>query len=94
MALGDADCDGSAQEEGRSREPDVIARGSALECFTEGPETSSLIRNLRGVCGDLVARETAVEKFLGEGGCPSPSPIPFPEAASRARSAGRVAQGA
>ncbi|XP_019357997.1 PREDICTED: tubulin-specific chaperone D [Gavialis gangeticus] len=64
MALSGADGDDSAQEEGGSREPDVIAQGSALECFTEGPETSGLIRNLRGVCGDLVARETAVEKFI------------------------------
>lgn len=68
MALGEADALGPEAEESRAQELDVIARGSALESFTESQEVRGLVGGLAAVCGDRAARETAVEKFIGEHG--------------------------
>uniref|UniRef100_U3ITR5 Tubulin-specific chaperone D n=1 Tax=Anas platyrhynchos platyrhynchos TaxID=8840 RepID=U3ITR5_ANAPP len=64
MALGEADALGPEAEESRAQELDVIARGSALESFTESQEVRGLVGGLAAVCGDRAARETAVEKFI------------------------------
>uniref|UniRef100_A0A8B9BHY6 Tubulin-specific chaperone D n=1 Tax=Anser brachyrhynchus TaxID=132585 RepID=A0A8B9BHY6_9AVES len=68
MALGEADALGPEAEESRAQELDVIARGNALESFTESQEVRGLVGGLAAVCGDRTARETAVEKFIGEHG--------------------------
>uniref|UniRef100_A0A8B9BI83 Tubulin-specific chaperone D n=1 Tax=Anser brachyrhynchus TaxID=132585 RepID=A0A8B9BI83_9AVES len=64
MALGEADALGPEAEESRAQELDVIARGNALESFTESQEVRGLVGGLAAVCGDRTARETAVEKFI------------------------------
>lgn len=64
MAVGETD--GVGSEESGSREADVISRGNILESFTESQEVRALLGNLRTVCGDPVAQEVIVEKFIGE----------------------------
>uniref|UniRef100_A0A8B9BHQ4 Tubulin-specific chaperone D n=1 Tax=Anser brachyrhynchus TaxID=132585 RepID=A0A8B9BHQ4_9AVES len=63
-AAGSADALGPEAEESRAQELDVIARGNALESFTESQEVRGLVGGLAAVCGDRTARETAVEKFI------------------------------
>lgn len=53
------------QEDNRSLEPDVIARGNILERFTESKEAGELINSLRLVHEDLILQETAIQKFKG-----------------------------
>ncbi|NXF07394.1 TBCD protein, partial [Smithornis capensis] len=52
-------------EEGEEREPGAVSERSVLESFTESREVAELIGNLRGVFGELVTREMAVERFIG-----------------------------
>ncbi|NWV07754.1 TBCD protein, partial [Ptilonorhynchus violaceus] len=52
-------------EEGEEREPGAISERNILESFTESREVAELIGNLRGVFGELVTREMAVERFIG-----------------------------
>ncbi|NXE95430.1 TBCD protein, partial [Menura novaehollandiae] len=52
-------------EEGEEREPGAISERNILDSFTESREVAELIGNLRGVFGELVAREMAVERFIG-----------------------------
>ncbi|NXJ70314.1 TBCD protein, partial [Rostratula benghalensis] len=52
-------------EDGRSQEPGVATTRNILESFTESQEVRELIGNLKGVFGDLVAREMTMEKFIG-----------------------------
>ncbi|NXJ76277.1 TBCD protein, partial [Trogon melanurus] len=52
-------------EEGRNEEGGVDTTRNILESFTESREVRELIGNLKGVFGDLVTREMAVEKFIG-----------------------------
>ncbi|NXD55641.1 TBCD protein, partial [Corvus moneduloides] len=52
-------------EEGEEREPGAISEKNILESFTESREVAELIGNLRGVFGELVTREMAVERFIG-----------------------------
>ncbi|KAJ6660430.1 hypothetical protein lerEdw1_017854 [Lerista edwardsae] len=63
MVLNEMNGDGSEQEDNKGLEPDVIARGSILESFTESQEIRDLINNLISVHEDLTLRETAVQKF-------------------------------
>ncbi|KAM6050827.1 tubulin-specific chaperone D isoform 1-T3 [Chlamydotis macqueenii] len=65
MALGEMDGAGSEPEEGKNQEPGVITTRNILESFTESQEVRALIGNLKGAFGDLVTRETTVEKFIG-----------------------------
>ncbi|XP_077183676.1 tubulin-specific chaperone D isoform X1 [Paroedura picta] len=51
------------QEDNRTLEPDVIARGNILESFTESKEARELINSLRLVHEDLISQETAIQKF-------------------------------
>ncbi|NWV20149.1 TBCD protein, partial [Origma solitaria] len=52
-------------EEGEEREPGAISERSILDSFTESREVAELIGNLKGVFGELVTREMAVERFIG-----------------------------
>ncbi|NXM31164.1 TBCD protein, partial [Oxyruncus cristatus] len=52
-------------EEGEEREPGAVSERGVLESFTESREVAELIANLRGVFGELVTREMAVERFVG-----------------------------
>ncbi|NXD62365.1 TBCD protein, partial [Eolophus roseicapillus] len=52
-------------EEGKNQETGVTTTRSILESFTESQEVRGLIGNLKGAFGDLVTRETIVEKFVG-----------------------------
>ncbi|NWW17719.1 TBCD protein, partial [Falcunculus frontatus] len=52
-------------EEGEEREPGAISERNILDSFTESREVAELIGNLRGVFGELVTREMAVERFIG-----------------------------
>ncbi|NXB05915.1 TBCD protein, partial [Cnemophilus loriae] len=52
-------------EEGEEREPGAISERNILDSFTESREGAELIGNLRGVFGELVTREMAVERFIG-----------------------------
>ncbi|NXH11578.1 TBCD protein, partial [Bucco capensis] len=52
-------------EEGNNQEPGFLTTRNFLESFTESQEVRGLIGNLKGVFGDLVAREMTVEKFIG-----------------------------
>ncbi|KFW79471.1 Tubulin-specific chaperone D, partial [Manacus vitellinus] len=52
-------------EEGEEREPGAVSERGFLESFTESREVAELIANLRGVFGELVTREMAVERFVG-----------------------------
>ncbi|TRZ19305.1 hypothetical protein HGM15179_007783 [Zosterops borbonicus] len=56
---------GREPEEGEEREPGAISERNILESFTESREVAELIGNLRGVFGELVTREMAVERFIG-----------------------------
>ncbi|XP_064531752.1 tubulin-specific chaperone D [Pseudopipra pipra] len=56
---------GPGPEEGEEREPGAVSERSFLESFTESREVAELIANLRGVFGELVTREMAVERFVG-----------------------------
>uniref|UniRef100_A0A8U7NA86 Tubulin-specific chaperone D n=1 Tax=Corvus moneduloides TaxID=1196302 RepID=A0A8U7NA86_CORMO len=56
---------GPEPEEGEEREPGAISEKNILESFTESREVAELIGNLRGVFGELVTREMAVERFIG-----------------------------
>ncbi|NWV39827.1 TBCD protein, partial [Grantiella picta] len=51
--------------EGEEREPAAVSERSILDSFTESREVAELIGNLRGVFGELVTREMAVERFVG-----------------------------
>lgn len=66
MVLNEMNGDGSEQTDNRGLEPDVIARGSILESFTESQEIRDLINNLISVHKDLILRETAIQKFTGK----------------------------
>lgn len=66
MALGEMEGAQSDAEEGKSQEPGDISARNILESFTESQEVGALIGNLKGVFGDLVTREMAVEKFIGK----------------------------
>lgn len=57
---------GREPEEGEEREPGAISERSILDSFTESGEVAELIGNLRGVFGELVTREMAVERFIGK----------------------------
>ncbi|XP_063148743.1 tubulin-specific chaperone D [Candoia aspera] len=63
MVLNEMNNDGSEQEDNKCLEPDVIAKGNILECFTESQETQELINHLRLVYEDLILREKVLEKF-------------------------------
>ncbi|NXD20356.1 TBCD protein, partial [Spelaeornis formosus] len=52
-------------EEGDEREPGAISARSILDSFSESREVAELIGNLREVFGEQVAREMAVERFIG-----------------------------
>ncbi|NXD96985.1 TBCD protein, partial [Chaetorhynchus papuensis] len=52
-------------EEGEEREPGAVSERNILDSFTESREVAELIGNLRGVFGELVTREMAVERFIG-----------------------------
>ncbi|NXM48141.1 TBCD protein, partial [Gymnorhina tibicen] len=52
-------------EEGEEREPGAISERNILDSFAESREVAELIGNLRGVFGELVTREMAVERFIG-----------------------------
>ncbi|KFO64327.1 Tubulin-specific chaperone D, partial [Corvus brachyrhynchos] len=52
-------------EEGEEREPGATSEKNILDSFTESREVAELIGNLRGVFGELVTREMAVERFIG-----------------------------
>uniref|UniRef100_A0A8V5HI46 Tubulin-specific chaperone D n=1 Tax=Melopsittacus undulatus TaxID=13146 RepID=A0A8V5HI46_MELUD len=65
MALGEMDGVGSEPEEGKNQEASVTTTRSILESFTESQEVRGLIGNLKGAFGDLVTRESIVEKFVG-----------------------------
>uniref|UniRef100_A0A8C5TGR3 Tubulin-specific chaperone D n=1 Tax=Malurus cyaneus samueli TaxID=2593467 RepID=A0A8C5TGR3_9PASS len=56
---------GPEPEEGEEREPGAISERNILDSFTESREVAELIANLRGVFGELVTREMAVERFIG-----------------------------
>ncbi|XP_051653434.1 tubulin-specific chaperone D [Manacus candei] len=56
---------GPGPEEGEEREPGAVSERGFLESFTESREVAELIANLRGVFGELVTREMAVERFVG-----------------------------
>lgn len=66
MALDERDGAGPETEDGKSQEPGVITTRNILESFTESQEVRGLIGSLKGVFGDLVAREMAMEKFIGK----------------------------
>uniref|UniRef100_A0A8D2PLM3 Tubulin-specific chaperone D n=1 Tax=Zosterops lateralis melanops TaxID=1220523 RepID=A0A8D2PLM3_ZOSLA len=57
---------GREPEEGEEREPGAISERNILDSFTESREVAELIGNLRGVFGELVTREMAVERFIGK----------------------------
>ncbi|XP_061472447.1 tubulin-specific chaperone D isoform X2 [Rhineura floridana] len=63
MVLNEMNEDGSEQEDSGCLESDVIAKGNILESFTESQEIRELINALGSVHGDLILRETALEKF-------------------------------
>ncbi|NXU08025.1 TBCD protein, partial [Pardalotus punctatus] len=52
-------------EEGEEREPGAVSERNILDSFTESREVAELIGNLKGVFGELVTREMAVERFIG-----------------------------
>ncbi|NXF81871.1 TBCD protein, partial [Sclerurus mexicanus] len=52
-------------EEGEEPEPGAVSERGVLESFSESREVAELIGNLRGVFGELVTREMAVERFVG-----------------------------
>ncbi|NWV46550.1 TBCD protein, partial [Daphoenositta chrysoptera] len=52
-------------EEGEEREPGAVGERNILDSFAESGEVAELIGNLRGVFGELVTREMAVERFVG-----------------------------
>jgi len=66
MALDEADGAEPEPGEGRDEEPGVVTARNVLESFAESQEVRGLIGGLAGLCGDPGARETAVEKFIGE----------------------------
>lgn len=66
MALGEMEGARSDAEEGGSQEAGDIHARNILESFTESREVRALVGSLRGAFGDLVAREKAVEKFVGK----------------------------
>ncbi|XP_041315374.1 tubulin-specific chaperone D isoform X3 [Pyrgilauda ruficollis] len=59
--------DGAGREpqEGEEREPGAVSDRNILDSFTESREVAELIASLRGVFGELVTREMAVERFIG-----------------------------
>lgn len=69
-SAGPAGMDGAGPEpeEGEEREPGAISERNILDSFTESREVAELIGNLRGVFGELVTREMAVERFIGKHG--------------------------
>ncbi|KFO76294.1 Tubulin-specific chaperone D, partial [Cuculus canorus] len=52
-------------EEARGQELGPSTARNVLESFSESREVAALLGSLGAVCGDLVSREMAVEKFLG-----------------------------
>ncbi|XP_066474680.1 tubulin-specific chaperone D [Tiliqua scincoides] len=63
MVLNEMNGDGIDQDDNRGLEPDVIARGSVLESFTESKEIRELINNLILLHENMIMRETAIQKF-------------------------------
>lgn len=66
MALSEMDGVGSEPEEGKNQETSVVTTRRVLESFTESQEVRGLIGNLKEAFGDLVTRESIMEKFVGK----------------------------